>query len=93
MGEVVDVAHAELQTLPAAQVEETAGPGVDGSPGGGETCLLFGVTGEEVGAADALGQQEPGLLERLAHHSHPVGQTAGLDAQQRARLRRRCGPH
>ncbi len=85
--EVVDVAHAELQALLPAQVEETQGPGVDGGPGGGEARLLVGVTGQEVGAAHAVGQQEPGLLERLAHHGHPVGEAARPDAQERAGFR------
>ena len=48
--------------------------------------VLLGIAGQEVGAALALGQQEPRLLEGLAHDGHPVGEAARLDAQQRAGL-------
>ncbi len=84
MGEVVDVAHGEAELLVPTQVEEAPSAVVDRPPGCGETGLLLGVAGQQVGTAGPAGQQQPSLLEGLAHHGHPVRQAAGLEAEQGA---------
>jgi hypothetical protein len=86
MSEVVHLAHPEEQPLLAAKVQEAAGAGVHRRPFGHEAGLLLGLPVQEGRASGSLGQQQPGFFERLAQGGHPVGQAAGVDAQQGAGL-------
>jgi len=82
-GDVVDVIHHESKVLLVRDVEEGGGPGVEPAAMVGESSGLCGfVEPDGLRVIRTVGEENPGLLERLPDRCHPEGEAVIGEVEQ-----------